>query len=64
MRIRISRILIYAALVLLAAFFLLPVYVLVATSVKTFAEADLSRMWELPNGISFCSGCSSRTRAS
>jgi glucose/mannose transport system permease protein len=50
---RISRILIYAALVLLAVFFLLPIYVLVLTSVKTFAEADLSRMWELPSGISF-----------
>jgi glucose/mannose transport system permease protein len=40
-------------LVLLAAFFLLPIYVLATTSVKTFAEADLSRMWDLPNGISF-----------
>jgi glucose/mannose transport system permease protein len=50
---RISRVLIYAALCLLAVFFLLPIYVLVLTSVKTFAEADLSRMWELPDGISF-----------
>jgi glucose/mannose transport system permease protein len=49
---RISRIFIYAALTLLAAFFLLPIYVLVLTSVKTFAEADLSRMWDLPNSIS------------
>ena len=47
-----SRILIYAALTLLSAFFLLPIYVLVLTSVNTFAEADLSRMWDLPNGIS------------
>jgi glucose/mannose transport system permease protein len=51
-RLRISRVLIYAALTLLAAFFLLPIYVLVLTSLKTFAEADLSRMWDLPNGIS------------
>jgi glucose/mannose transport system permease protein len=51
--VRASRILIYAVLVLLAAFFLLPIYVLATTSVKTFAEADLSRMWDLPNGISF-----------
>ena len=48
-----TRILIYAALILLAAFFLLPIYVLALTSVKTFAEADLSRMWDFPNGISF-----------
>jgi glucose/mannose transport system permease protein len=52
-RLKPSRILIYAALILLAAFFLLPIYVLVLTSVKTFAEADLSRMWDLPSGISF-----------
>jgi glucose/mannose transport system permease protein len=51
--VRASRVLIYAVLVLLAAFFLLPIYVLATTSVKTFAEADLSRMWDLPNGISF-----------
>jgi glucose/mannose transport system permease protein len=51
--VRASRILIYAVLVLLAAFFLLPIYVLATTSVKTFAEADLSRMWDFPNGISF-----------
>lgn len=48
-----TRVLIYAALILLAAFFLLPIYVLALTSVKTFAEADLSRMWDFPNGISF-----------
>jgi glucose/mannose transport system permease protein len=46
-------VLVYAALVALAAFFLLPVYVLVTTSVKTFAEADLAHMWDLPEGISF-----------
>jgi glucose/mannose transport system permease protein len=50
--IRLSRIPIYGALVLLAAFFLLPIYVLAITSVKTFAEADLSHMWDLPNGFS------------
>jgi glucose/mannose transport system permease protein len=50
---RVSRVLIYAVLILLAAFFLLPIYVLAMTSVKTFAEADLSRMWDLPNGVSF-----------
>jgi glucose/mannose transport system permease protein len=52
MTLRVSRVLIYATLILLVAFFLLPIYVLATTSVKTFAEADLSRMWELPNGIS------------
>jgi glucose/mannose transport system permease protein len=51
--VRLRRVLVYAALVLLGAFFLLPVYVLVLTSVKTFAEADLAHMWDLPEGISF-----------
>jgi glucose/mannose transport system permease protein len=46
------RILVYAGLVVLGAFFLLPVYVLAITSVKTFAEADLAHMWDLPDGIS------------
>lgn len=50
---RVSRVLIYAVLVLLSLFFLLPIYVLVLTSVKTFAEADLTRMWDLPSSISF-----------
>jgi glucose/mannose transport system permease protein len=49
---RLSRIPIYGTLILLTGFFLLPVYVLAITSVKTFGEADLSRMWDLPNGIS------------
>jgi glucose/mannose transport system permease protein len=53
MTIRMSRVFIYATLVLLGMFFLLPIYVLLLTSVKTFAEADLSRMWDFPNGISF-----------
>ena len=50
---RLRRVLVYAALVALAAFFLLPVYVLLTTSVKTFAEADLAHMWDFPEGISF-----------
>lgn len=53
MTFRLHRIGIYGALILLLAFFLLPVYVLGMTSVKTFAEADLSRMWELPSQVSF-----------
>jgi glucose/mannose transport system permease protein len=51
--VRLRRVLVYAALVALAAFFLLPVYVLLTTSVKTFAEADLAHMWDFPEGISF-----------
>ncbi|MGD2164823.1 MAG: carbohydrate ABC transporter permease [Anaerolineae bacterium] len=43
------RLAIYALLILFAILFLVPVYVMVTTSLKTFAEVqDLSRLWGLP----------------
>ena len=46
------RIGIYALLILFAILFLMPVYVLLASSFKTFAEVqDMSRMWSLPMGL-------------
>ncbi len=46
-----NRVLIYAALILAAAFYLLPVYVLVVTGMKSFQEVSLARMWDLPSGL-------------
>ncbi len=47
-----SRIGIYILMLLFAALFLLPVYVMLASSFKTFAEVqDLSKMWSLPAGL-------------
>ncbi len=47
-----SRIGIYLLLVLFAALFLVPVYVLLTSSLKTFTEVqDLSKMWSLPSGL-------------
>ncbi|MDR5682676.1 MAG: carbohydrate ABC transporter permease [Armatimonadota bacterium] len=43
-----GRVSLYAALVLAAAFYLLPVYVLLITGIKSYAEAGLDRMWHLP----------------
>ena len=40
-------------MIALAAFYLLPVYLLVITSLKRFAEVSLSRMWDLPRGLYF-----------
>jgi glucose/mannose transport system permease protein len=40
-----------ALLSLLTVFFLLPVYVMLITGLKPFAEVSLARMWELPSGI-------------
>lgn len=52
-RIRWNRILIYGALVIAAAFYLLPVYMLLITGMKSFEEVSLARMWDLPSGLHF-----------
>ena len=47
-----ARIAIYTLLILMALIFLVPVYVMVVSSLKTFAEVqDLSRLWSPPAGI-------------
>ncbi|MET7401573.1 carbohydrate ABC transporter permease [Dactylosporangium sp. NPDC005572] len=48
----VSRLLRYAALWALAAFFLMPVYVLVVTSFKNPADVSVTRIWELPTSFS------------
>ncbi len=47
-----SRIGLYLLMVLFAMLFLLPVYVMLSSSLKTFTEVqDLSKMWSLPAGL-------------
>ncbi len=48
-----GRVLVYAALIAFAALFLMPVYVLIVTGLKSFAEVNLYRMWDLPSGLHF-----------
>ncbi|NWF67645.1 MAG: carbohydrate ABC transporter permease [Chloroflexi bacterium] len=48
-----GRILIYALLILFLLLFLLPVYMVIITSFKSFQEVDLSRMWQLPVSLNF-----------
>jgi glucose/mannose transport system permease protein len=49
-----GRIGIYLLLVLFAAIFLVPVYVLLVSSLKPFAEVqDLSRLWSAPQQVTF-----------
>ena len=43
-----TRALLYVALVILAAFYLMPVFAIVLASLKSFAEASRSTLWELP----------------
>lgn len=50
--IRWSRILVYGVLTLFAAFYLMPLYVVVGTSLKSFADVSLSKMWQLPRNLS------------
>ncbi len=49
--ISVTRVLIYGALIVAAVFYLLPVYVLLVTGLKSFQEVSLARMWELPRGL-------------
>ena len=48
---RLTRPILYALALLTAVFYLLPIYVLLVTGLKSFAEVDLQRMWDLPTGI-------------
>ena len=48
-----TRPVLYLMLIGMAVFYLLPVYVLLITGLKSFAEVDLQRMWDLPQGIHF-----------
>lgn len=42
----------YLLMGIFAACYLLPVYLLLITAFKSFDQVSLSRMWELPNGLS------------
>jgi glucose/mannose transport system permease protein len=50
---QLSRPILYLMLIFTALFFLMPVYVLLITGLKSFSEVDLQRMWDLPTGIHF-----------
>lgn len=48
---RTTRVLLYAILAFFAAFYLMPVYVLVNNGLKSFREVSLSRMWAPPQEV-------------
>jgi glucose/mannose transport system permease protein len=48
-----ARIAIYGLLLMFAALYLIPIYVLVVTGMKSFTEVGLDRMWDLPSGLHF-----------
>ena len=47
-----ARLLLYIVLIAFALYYLMPVYVLVVTSLKSFAEVNLYRMWNPPRTFS------------
>ncbi len=47
-----KKALIYLVLILFALFFLLPMYVLIITSFKSFSEVSVKTMWDLPQQMS------------
>jgi glucose/mannose transport system permease protein len=49
------RLAIYLFLILFAIFYLLPIYVLLITGMKSFAEVNLYKMWDLPATFSLAS---------
>ena len=50
--IRWTRVLLYAVLIGFAVFYLIPVYILLVTGLKSFDEVSLATMWNLPSSIS------------
>ncbi len=62
-RFKFSRLIIYLILISFAVFYLLPVYLILITSLKQYVDIDIYRMWDLPpvlildnctNGFIFC----------
>ncbi len=53
--VRWGRIVLYGVAIAFAAFYLLPVYLLLLTSLKSYQEVDLYRMWSLPKTLGFAS---------
>ena len=48
-----QRLSLYIILIIAASFYLIPVYLLVITGLKSFAEVSQAGMWNLPSGIYF-----------
>ena len=52
-RLRLGKNWLYIPLIGMAIFYLIPMYVMLVTGFKSFAEVDLQTMWNLPKGIHF-----------
>ena len=52
-QLRLGKYWLYIPLILMSIFYLLPMYIIIITGFKSFAEIDLKTMWDLPHGIAF-----------
>ena len=52
-KLRLGKYWLYIPLIAMAIFYILPMYVILITGFKSFAEVDLTTMWVLPKGIAF-----------
>jgi glucose/mannose transport system permease protein len=52
-KLRLGKNWLYLPLLAMAAFYLVPMYVMLVTGFKSFGEVDLKTMWNLPSGIYF-----------
>ncbi|SDO12196.1 carbohydrate ABC transporter membrane protein 2, CUT1 family [Alkalicoccus daliensis] len=48
-----SKLLVYTFLIIMSLFFLMPIYVMIITSLKPIDEVSLTQMWALPSTVSF-----------
>jgi glucose/mannose transport system permease protein len=48
-----TRVAIYAVLTAFALLYLMPIYVLLVTGLKSFDEVSLKQMWDIPSGLHF-----------
>lgn len=53
MKISLTRLLIYIILALFSIFYIIPMYIMVITGMKSFAEISLDTMWKLPFSFNF-----------
>ncbi len=60
----VGRAVLYGILGVAAIYYLIPVYVLLITSLKSFGEISLDRMWQLPTSLNLASFAEAWTRLS
>jgi len=53
MKISVTRLLIYIILAIFTIFYIIPMYIMIATGMKSFAEVSLDTMWNLPLSLNF-----------